>query len=182
MQITDALTRALAGVTDAKFEVGRAQDDLNHKLKELRGQKLAKYVAPSDISVAHAEAVTEWCRAFHAANHGWEYNRIFVHLGEYAVIPLFRSRFWLGEPAGDDPLAEATFGITSHDTFRYEERRGNLTGVSMSHVITPMGLSHELHPVFLRKLAERLAGPDAFKEVVDELERAKQRILTTGVR
>ncbi len=167
MKIPDAIVTTIETLEDDKMRRLGRQHALDQEIKELRGRWLAEQPSPTPEILAQGEIVTEWLRQFGKTR---EHDRIFGLIGEYATLPLFKTRFWKGQPVGDDPEAEAVFAITSNGSFNYAERRGDLRGHSHQANCSPQSLAYWLHPVFLKKLVAHLQGDNAFALVAEMLD------------
>lgn len=156
----------------AKRAVEEAESARLRRIAELR---LARHEELQEC----AEAVFAWRQAFAATE---EAARIWRYLGDRVRLTIFVAKFWRGEPApaGD----RTTWAVLSFEGWRagsfglppfwYEERyKGH--GSFEARLCHQHELIDGLHPDFLAALRAHLEGPDAWKFILQDLERFTKR-------
>ena len=172
--------RAILGKADAadsaRYRAQQAARDAEHaRLVEIEKLRL---VRQKELSRAAAD-VFAWREAFVATE---ESGRIWRHIGSKARLPIFGAKFWRGEPApsGDRTVwAVLAFegwnaGAFGLPPFWYEERHKGRSSHEQ-RIISPQDLVDAVHPDFLAQCAAHLAGPDAWKWILQDIERLAKR-------
>jgi len=150
-----------------RYAVIRRQERLEDERRQrLLDEKLARRAEVT----AYARSLDQWRLDFINMP---EAERLWRLLGPDQRLPVFVGRFWLGEPC--PPNDRTTCAILTLEgrmhNFHYEERhKGQLSSKSRP-LATAQNLFDELHPDFLKQACEHLQGPDAWKFILQELDR-----------
>ncbi len=175
LTVPDRVRQVLDAADEAERRIYRAeraaQDRENARLRAIAELRLAR----RDELWQAARSVFAWREAFVATE---ESGRIWRHVGDKARLMLYVGKFWRGEPASpDDRTCSAILafearlpGVLGPLPFWYEERHKGYTSFEQ-RVISPQDLVDAVHPDFLAGAAAHLAGPDAWKWVLMDLER-----------
>jgi hypothetical protein len=150
-----------------RYAARRKQELLEQARRQrLRDEKAARCIEVMD----NARWLDQWRLDFISMP---EVDRLWRVLGPDGRLPLFVGKFWLGEPC--PPNDRTTCAILTLEgrmhNFHYEERhKGQLSSKSQP-LATASNLYDELHPDFLQQACEHLSGPDAWKFIIQELDR-----------
>jgi hypothetical protein len=150
-----------------RYAAQRKQERLQD---ERRQRLLDEKLARRDEVLANARWLDQWRLDFINMP---EVERLWGALGPVGRLPLFVGKFWLGEPC--PPNDRTTCAILTLDgrmhNFHYEERhKGQLSSKSQP-LATAQNLFDALHPDFLKQACEHLQSPDAWKFILQELDR-----------
>lgn len=141
----------------------RQQDERRQRLLD---EKLAR----RDEVLAYARSLDQWRLDFINMP---EVERLWRVLGPDGRLPLFVGKFWVGEPC--PPNDRTTCAILTLEgrmhNFQYEERHKGQMSSKIGPLATAQNLFDELHPDFLKQACEHLLGPDAWKFILQELDR-----------
>jgi hypothetical protein len=160
---------AIKDVDMAKF--GQLKREVNARAAEKK--RLAAIQALRDSRgpalLDAAKEIFDWRAAYLLTE---EAKRISEIAAERPVV-LFGARFWKGEPT-DDRHCWAVLSVAAEGTLCYEERYNSPMGSHAANrtlIADPSALVAAVHPDFLEKCRQHLGGADAWKYILQELER-----------
>lgn len=160
----------------AQYRAQRATEEAEyrrrHKISELR---YARY----DELFGYAKSVFEWRKVFTESDVAKDIWRL---IGNRTRLPIFGAKFWRGEPAPPKDrttwsrivLEEWNAGSFGCPPFWYEERHKGQRS-HQERICHVHELVDKLHPEFLAQLHEHLHGPEAWRFIIQELERWKPK-------
>jgi hypothetical protein len=144
----------------------RRQQLESERRRRLQDEKLARY----DEVWGNARFLDGWRVEFLQAP---ETERIWRIVGPEGRLPIFAAKFWLGEPCPPNDrtcwAALVLDGWCHH--FRYEEWHKGRRSFRSERLTGCQEIFDALHPDLLKQLREFLSGPDAWKYVIQELDR-----------
>lgn len=150
-----------------KYAAERKQEQREQaRLDRLHMEKLARL----DEVMAYAKWLDQWRLDFINMP---EVDRLWRILGPDGRLPIFVGKFWLREPCPHGDITTCT--ILTLDgrmhNFHFEERHKGQLSLRSLPLATAQNLFDALHPDLLKQAYEHLSGPDAWKFILQELDR-----------
>lgn len=179
LEVPEAVRAALDQAERADLKQRRAErtarEKENERLREIAEYRLSR---GAELQKA-AQAVFAWRESFVATP---ESSRIWDRIGDKQRLTLYIAKFWRGEPA--TPGDRTSWAVLAFEGWRagafglppfwYMERFKGHTSFEQ-RIISPQDLVDATHPDFLAGCAAHLAGPEAWKWVLLDLQRGTPR-------